>query len=232
MKVFLRLFLFITLLGYCLVVPAQTTITVKAGTRVIDYFPFQERYRYPEFIQGKVQFRNGMFTAAKLNYNILLGEMQFIQKRDTLAIGNVKDIDHVEIDLDTFYFDNGYLEILAGNGRATMAVKQYVKFMDVKKSGAYGDKNSTGAIDTYSSVTLGQGNRNYKLIINEDIVLSRNTEYYIGDPQNGFLPYRKNYITRLFPQQRSEIENYLKRNPVDFKEEDDLLRLTGFLIDL
>ena len=34
-------------------------VTVKAGTRVQDYFSFQDLYRYPEFIAGSVFFKNG-----------------------------------------------------------------------------------------------------------------------------------------------------------------------------
>jgi hypothetical protein len=208
------------------------TITVKAGTRVIDYFPFKERYRYPEFIQGKVMFKNDNYTVTKLNYSILQGEMQFIQSRDTLAIVNTKDINYVQIMLDTFYYDNGYLEVLAGHYPVIMAVKQYMKLSDRVKEGAYGTRSSTSAIQSYSSIYDAGGSRNYNLILQEDLLFSRNTVYYIGNNKNGFLPYTKSNVLKLFPLYRSTIVGYLKKNAVDFKLKEDLLQLTKFLQEI
>jgi hypothetical protein len=228
MKVILIFIFSLFLLSFALTAQEQKTITIKAGTRIIDYFPFIEQYRYPEFLDGKVLFKNSTFTAVKLNYNILLGEMQFIQKKDTLSIANVKDIDYVEIARDTFYYDNGYLEVLTGHDPVIMTVKQYVKFLDVKREAAYGT-SSIAAIDSYSSMFGASGTTVHKLILKEDIVLSRNTDYYIGSKKNSFFPYRKKNLLKFFPQYKTIIESYLKKNRVDFKAKDDLFRLTAFL---
>jgi hypothetical protein len=208
------------------------TIVVKAGTKVIDYFPPGERYRYPEFRDGKVIFKDNTFIATKLNYNILLGEMHFIQKRDTLALSNLRSVNYINVEEDTFYYDNGFLEVVAGTDPVIMAVKQYVKMLDVQKSGAYGTKSSTSAITSYSSMYGASGTTNYKLVLNEDILLSRKTEYYIGNKEDGFVLYRKKYLRKLFPEYKAHITDYLKHNKVDFTNRDDLIRLTGYLQQL
>jgi len=204
-------------------------ITVKPGTRIADYFPLEERFRYPEFMNGKVVLKNKKSNSAKLNYNILAGEMQFIQGRDTLSISNLTGIDYVEIAADTFYCDNGFLEVVTGQDPAIMAVKQYVKIVDTRKVGAYGSKNSTSAVETYGNYFKS---RNYEIVVNEELVLSKETEYYIGNTLNGFVLYRKNTLLKLFPRYKSDINNYINSNLVDFKDIDDLIKLTGFLQEI
>jgi len=52
-------------------------VTVRAGMRVVDCFSFDERYRYPEFVTGRIQVQSGVYAEAKLNYNFLSGEMEY-----------------------------------------------------------------------------------------------------------------------------------------------------------
>jgi hypothetical protein len=205
---------------------AQNIITVKAGTRVIDYFPAAERYRYPEFISGMVIFKDNTSIAARLNYNILTGEVQFIQKNDTLAITNTKAIDNVRILADTFYYDNGYLEVVAGRDPSIMAIKQYIKLVDVKKEGALGTRNSTTNSQTVDYIFNGTM---FNLICQEDLVLSKKTDYYLGNKSSGFFYYTKKNVLKLFPQKKSAIENFIKHNDVNFRNKVDLLQLTEFL---
>jgi hypothetical protein len=229
MKNIVLLFVSFFLIVSSLTGQERTTITVKAGTRVIDYFPFNERYRYPQFIQGKVMFNNDNFTVTKLNYSILYSEMHFIQARDTLSISNVKDIRYVQIMQDTFYYDDGFHEVLGGHDPAIMTIKKYVKLSDRTKEGAYGTRTSTGAVQSYSGIYDQGGRSNYNLILQEDYVFTRIADYYIGNTRDGFVFYKKNNLLKLFPDHKSEIEDYLKKNDIDFKSGDDLKKLTSFV---
>jgi hypothetical protein len=229
MKNITFLFVYLFLLVSPLTGQERTTITVKAGTRVIDYFPFNERYRYPEFIQGKVMFKNGNYTVTKFNYSILYGEMHFIQGKDTLSVANVKDIRYVQIMQDTFYYDDGFHEALAGYDPAIMTVKQWVKLSDKTKEGAYGTRTSTGSVQSYSGIYDQGGRSNYHLVLQEDYIFTRITDYYIGNTRDGFVLYKKNNLLKLFPDYKREIENYLKSNQINFKSREDLKKLTVYL---
>ena len=87
-------------------------ITVEAGTKVADKFPPSVRYLYPQFVDGKVFMKNGAVNNAMLNYNLLLGEIEFIQDRDTLVIARKKDVYIVTAAPDTFYYKNSYLKLI------------------------------------------------------------------------------------------------------------------------
>jgi hypothetical protein len=207
---------------------SQPTVTVKAGTKIIDYFPQRERYRYPAFIDGIAVFKGGTYTESRFNYNVLYGAMEFIQKGDTLAIANANQIKMVIIETDTFYFDNGYLEVLFSNGSCKLALKDYVKIVDTKKQAAYGMTSSTGSITSYSSISSSPGSF-YKLVVNDDLVVRKEKEYYLYTPENGFLLFKKSNLMQSFPGKEDEIKQYLKQNKVDFGRESDLMDLMKFL---
>jgi hypothetical protein len=206
---------------------SQESITVKAGTKIIDYFPRAECYRYPEFITGKVLFKDGTYTEARFNYNILFGEMQFIQHRDTLSIANANRISLVILDPDTFYYDQGYLEILFNKHPVEIALKHYVKIVDIKKSGGYGTTSSTSAISSYGSISASTGY--HKLQVSEDIVVREEKEYYIRAFGKGFELLRKNAVLQAFPEEEENIKQYLKEHKIDFRNEEDILDLMHFI---
>jgi hypothetical protein len=217
------------LLTTCLSAQKSEPVTVKAGTRVEDYFPFQERYRYPEFIDGKVFFRNGAYAATKLNYNFLIGEMEYIQLKDTLSLDNTADIMLIAIAKDTFYYDKGYLEQIF-NGQVKVALKQYIKLKEVQKKDSYGSSGSNSATDSYSTIqTAGQ---TYKLVINQDRVFQKMSEFYLATPSSGFVPFSKKKVMQLFPRKKDAIQDYLKSNKVDFDSKEELIRFAEYLVNL
>ena len=225
----------LTLIITCFIAFAATgqenqDFIVKAGTKIIDYFPLESRFRYPEFTPGKVFFKDNTYTGSRLNYNILYGEVQFIQKKDTLSIANTRDIKYVTIESDTFYFDRGYVEIVFNMGKSKLGLKQFVKMVDKQTQAAYGMTSSVSATDSYNSIPSSSGY--YSLNVNEDIRVRRVKDYYLGSENEGFELIRKNLILQLFPESEDEIKRYLKTNDVNFNNEADLMKLCQFLKDL
>jgi hypothetical protein len=205
------------------------TITVAAGTNVQDYFSFQQMYRYPKFTNGKVYFNNGATASSSLNYNLLSGEMDYSQSKDTLSIANPTDIKFIAIAKDTFYFDKGYLELIYSN-KFKVALKQRYKQLDVVNKDSYGSSGSNSATDSYNSLQTAQ--QSYKLVINQDRIYKKVSDYYLVTPTGTFVPFSRKKVMQLFPQHKETIEQYLKSNKVDFDLRDDLIRFAGYLSDL
>jgi hypothetical protein len=216
----------ILILNFSLSAQKTELVTVKAGTKVIDYFPLKERYRYPEFTTGQVLFKNGAGSTSKLNYNLLMGEMEFIQYRDTLSIIKKKDIRLIVVAQDTFYYDNGYLEQIAG-GQFKVVLKEYIKLKEILSKDSYGTSSSGSATNSYGYLP-SDGNF-YKLAANKDMVFQKTQEYYFATPSSGFVQYSKKNVIRFFPQKEDDIKAYLKSNKVDFDSREDLLRLADYL---
>jgi len=217
-------------LNFSLSAQKNDLITVRSGHRILDYFPFQERYRYPEFMVGKVFFKNNVFSVFKLNYNYLLGEMEFIQSGDTLIIANKKDMKYIQVAGDTFYYDKIYLEHIAFIGNMEITLSQYYKLKEIQKKDAYGVSSAGSATQTYGSLP-SDGNF-YKLSANEDLIFQKIREYYLSTGNSGIIPFKKKHILQVFPQYADDIKNYLKSNDVDFSSGDDLVKLSGFIAGL
>jgi hypothetical protein len=199
---------------------------VKAGTKVLDYFPVGERYLYPEFKEGQIIFKNGSINKARLNYNFVLGEIVFNQGKDTLAINRKKELRECIVDQDTFLYDNGFMKLIH-SGNVRVGFKQYVKFKDVLKKGAMGTTARGASIDSYNSMTA-IGNL-YDLVPDEDIELQKMKEYFISYSFSSFVQFRKKFVLDLFPQHTDEIKSYLKSYKVDYDSEKDLMRLADYL---
>lgn len=201
---------------------------MKAGSKIMDVLTPADVLFNPQFTDGKVFFRDGTVVAAKLNYNCLFDEIHFIDpKGDTLALANEKTISYISIDKDTFYYEQGYLRLLAGNHVARLAEKQVWRVGGNKVNGAFNTTSTTSAITSYTSYNTA-GSR-YSLAINEDVDLRKVRNYYFADNNNRFVQAGKKNLLMLFPKAQRQIERYLEENKVDFTKREDLEKVIQFL---
>ncbi len=208
---------------------AQTNSwTIKAGQEIKEAISPSVRFRYPEFVSGNVYFKDGTTSQAQLDFNLLNEEMQFINPNgDTLSIDNEATIKYITINNDTFYYSKVYLELVTSNPLIKIAKKQRLKVGEIKKIGGYEQASSTSAITSVSSLTHRAGVTN--LNQRAELLLLKETIYYIGDNYNRFSPANKKNVMKMFGRQELLIENFLTENKIKFNNEDDLKMLITFL---
>lgn len=196
----------------------------------MDVLTSADIYYYPLFTTGKVFFRDGSKAGAQLNYNLLYDQMLFIDtKGDTLALADEATIKYIAISKDTFYYNEGYLRMIS-SGDVILAEKQTWIVADVRKIGTHNKSTTTFAITSFSSYTNGSDAAKSKdLILNEDIVLRKETQYYFGDKFNYFVRAGKKGLLHLFQKKQQNVEDYLNENKVNFDKKDDLEKLLKFL---
>lgn len=207
---------------------AQTSWNVKAGQEMKDAISPAVKFRYPQFVSGSVYFKNGIVSQAQLDFNLLNEEMQFINPNgDTLSIDNEATINYITINNDTFFYSKGYLELLPGNASVKLAKKQRLKIGDIKKIGGYDQASSASAITSYSAINTG--GEYTKINQRADILLLKETTYYIGDNYNHFLQANKKNLMKMFSEKESLIANFLEEKKIRFNNEGDLKELINFL---
>jgi hypothetical protein len=202
---------------------------VLAGKKVEDCIPFEKRFRFSEFTTGKVFFTQGTNADAKLNFNFLTREMDYIQGKDTLTISNPTDIKQIIIEGNIFIMNKGYMEVIS-NSKIPVGIKQYFNLVNERKKDPYGDMAAGAASTSYSS--LHTDGHYYKLTQDHDRIFQKVTEYYLATSSSGFVPFSKKKVIQLFPQKKKEIEAYLKSSSVDFDSREDLIRFTEYLSGL
>ena len=229
------LLLFFILIGYT-DLPAQdsTLVTVKTGERVTDVLKSSDIYFYPRFIYSKVLFKDGTVADPYMNYNRLYDQMLFIsEKGDTLALTDEKNIEFIINDWDIFYYNKGYMRLIADDTVIKLAEKQVWVLADIRKMGTHNRPTTSVAITSLSHFSNGRdAAKSKELIMNEELVLRKETEYYFGDKYNHFVRASRKRVLSLFSKEQLTIENYLNEQKVNFDKKDDLEKLCKFLLQL
>jgi len=210
----------------CLSAQKYESVTVKAGTKVEDWFPYQTRYLYPQFITGKVFLKNGSSSPAALNYDMLLGEITFLKDLDTMVINRKNDLEMITIEQDTFIYRDTYYKIIH-SGRLKVCAKDKIKLIEIVKQGAFGTSNRSSAGESYGSMSINKDFIN--LVTTDDMVLRREAEFYILTSNNELVTFRKKKVIELYLNKKAEIERYLKSNKVNYESQEDILRFADWL---
>ncbi len=223
------LFLLFALMNYTgLFAQNRTTITVKAGSKISDVFTPTELFYYPQFTKGKVYFKDGTTSSAKLNYSLLVDEIQFIgPKGDTLSLADQQTIGVICIEADSFYYDKGYLRFVAGNRLVKLVEKKIWQVAETQRMGAFNTPTSTASINSQAFYNVN--GTTYNLVLNEELTLRKVELHFFMDRNSRVVPAGKKNLLKLFPKEQRRIETFLKDNQIDFTNKNDLEKIVQFL---
>lgn len=188
------------------------------------------KYQFEQFGKGTVHYWNGKSPTARLNYNLLLREMQFLSPTgDTLTLDQEQTIRKVEVNDAVFIFDPkaGFLKIMGEYGPTRLALSQSLKVAGVDRQGGYGQSSGVSSIKTYSSYSNSNSSISH-LDIKGDVVYSQQKTYFLVDQNNLVYPVSRRTILRLYSKHKSAVETYLHDKNVQFNEPEDLQRLLEF----
>jgi hypothetical protein len=205
----------------------RKTFRINPGERFTDAIPQAEIYSYPNFVQGTVYLKGDRYSTARLNYNALFGDMQFIdEKGDTLGLDNERTIQFIAIQKDTFYYDQGYLKLVATYDGTKLASRKFFSFTNKQKIGGFGELSSA-SIDAYDRISSGSTFN--ELVAKELVTLSQNNLLYVGDKFNHFKPANKKNLVAFFAKNEPVIKQYFEDNNVDFYSAEELTKLILFM---
>lgn len=201
---------------------------VKAGENVKDALGDSVVYKYPQFTEGVVYFKDGTASHGNLNLNVFNGEMQFIKPSgDTLAMADKGLTKYIVIQQDTFYYNKVFIQSLYGNAIAKLGEIEIMRQVDLKKQGAYGQMSSTSAIS--STNTYYSNNQFTKLALSEEVVFHKEVIYFIGDRFANFKPAYKKNILSMFNTNKTAIDTFIKNKDINLNRKDDLIKLVDFI---
>jgi len=196
--------------------------TIKAGETLAD----NAYYLFPSFTDGVVKMKDGGKSLSKLNFNMLLCQMQFINEHgDTMNIADPLAIDSIIINGKSFFYKKGYCEILYNADSLNLIVSRNVSYEPVK-IGAMGLSSHGGSIDSYA--TIRDDNNSKQLTINQDIYVVIESTYFLMNDKAEMLNASKSNFLSLFEKNKEAIKEYLKSNKTNYNKEADLKRLFVF----
>jgi len=188
----------------------------------INYFLF------PTFADGSVNLKNGGVIPEKMNFNLVLSQIQFIgPKGDSLVLSKPESIDSLHFGGSVFFYKDGYFEIPSGTDSVRLAIFRTVSY-EPMKIGALGIATHGGGMQSYTSIIAENGEKS--LTVNEDVSITEKTSFFFLKPDGEMQPASKSNLLKIFSNKKLVIENYLKSDKVNFNKVPDLIRALHFCV--
>ncbi len=194
-------------------------------------FKPNDRYRFQDFKEGYLITPAGKRSQSfKLNFNLFSGLPQFIDKKgDTLFLDD-QIARYVHMKETTYLngFSKHYYEIILNAMPVKLAIQREWRLARVEteftdRSGEKAINISRDGKNQIYSPSLG------RMVRNENKVYQRDSTYFFVDKNERIYKANENNFTRLFTDHKKKIENYLKEESIDFKKEEDLTKIFGFV---
>ena len=208
-------------------------IEVGSGDDLNEKVSTHLQYLFPEFTNGEVFFRNAPKASGVLNYNMLVGEMQFIHSEGVMALADVRNVTMISINNRKFYPYNNreFSEELLSTDKAQLRVRRKGTTVNYAQRGAFGTSSSTSSISSYSSIS--SGDRQYDLSVMGDILITLRYFYYLVGSNGKYIEIKNvKTFTKQFPAHRAQIEAFAKEHNIRFDREADLKALLVYCSEL
>lgn len=209
-------------------------VRVKNGQDATKYISAKDRFEYPDFQYGRLNYSNGKYAVSKLNYCYLLGEVMFIDVNgDTLAMADNNHVRFADIGTTRFYPvpENGFVEVVEDCGVMLLTKKIKYQKSGIEKKGAYQNNNEIGSIYNASTFTDING-RTTMLPANNTILLKPIVTYLFMDINHRFNKATKANLLKIFAKNKDVIEKYLDEQNIDYNNEDDLRKAVRYCSEL
>lgn len=176
-----------------------------------DTIPHELLYDLPAFTRGTIYLKDGTVDSYLFNYNCYRKEMQLLSDAgDTLQFIEPELMDSLVIDKLVYYYDKGYLLQLCKDNVYKIAIKKTIKFHQRVDSQSL----------TFEAPQTRTGMFNFDKVKFYPVV-----EYFIGDRFNHFRKANKSGFLKKFSEKKIGLREYIKENAIDFKKEEDIIKL-------
>jgi hypothetical protein len=188
------------------------------------------QFLFPKFSNGVVKMKAGNLYSASVNYNMIDEEVIFEQKGKYMALDKPELIDTVFIRNRSFVpVGKAFYEVVV-SGPAPFFIQHKSKLVPVGSTTAYGMKSQT--LGTTSVRTMQVGNQVRNLDVPENVTLSPASVYWVrkNNELEKFTSERQ--LLKLFPENEILLKDYIKKEKLDMKIREDLIKIGNYCNDL
>ncbi|MEJ1241381.1 hypothetical protein WBG78_24755 [Chryseolinea sp. T2] len=172
-------------------------------------------YRFNEFQDGTVVYQDGKMKTYgnALNYNRLSGDLEAIVSNDTLKASNSDFISTCILGSTTFLKrPEGFIEIVL-NGPVSVGVVRKLALVHSQSPSASVKKNIA---DNYNPSQVANNIADY------DREFAAQNQYYLIDTRGQIHLPSSSALYRIYPDQKKQIDQYIKAHQPDLRNESDL----------
>ena len=209
-------------------------LTARAQIQAYTTWP----YYYTDFQDGVMILSNGQQKKMPINIHLLKGDLHFIDDKGIIQMAPAGQFAAVQIGNDTFRRVGGYLmKVTPGPDEKHFIAVRSIADLSVlnETGGAYGTPATTASTQRITSVDLpGFVNTNHMEQMQHRETgkkLTIKNEYYVVVNGNAIKATKKDFASAVGPEKAAELKAFLKKNKINWKDEQSLLKLFDFLAE-
>ena len=184
----------------------------------------------PRFTRSIVKLKSGEVYTATLNYNTVDQEMVFMQKKLFMVLKDPQLIDTVFMANRTFIpFEKGFYELVI-KAPVTLYIqhKSYVEFEGYPT--LYGAKSQTTAPSYVRQIYGANGAIDLKIPAGYKVF--DDSQYWIRKENKMDAFKTKRQFLKIFPDKENELNRFINKNHIDFKNADNVIKLVNYCNEL
>lgn len=182
----------------------------------------------PDFVSGKVHFRNGNTQQAEFNYNRLFQQIIYRQKGLILALDKSSAVDTVYVGSRIFVpIDTFFCELNAPQLRQPLLTKYSCRVSRTAPSSAYFNTSQTGPVQDVTSFRFGVATP-YELKVPDNFTVENQTTFNVLEDDKLVQIKNVKSLQKLFPDKEDDIKGFVKDNNIDFKKQADVEKVLVF----
>lgn len=190
-------------------------------------------YKYAEYQQGKLFYKDHTENDARLNYNRVLGKIFYLDRMGKpVMLENPDALAMIAIAKDTFYyFDTNCVIKTTHFVNANLYEKQTILYEE--RNDATMRSNLDPVIIT-NGTGLPYSKEDFKTdnSLNKSSLFKIINDYYIADGSMKYFKASKKNLFDLFSDQREKIKEYLRQNEINFNVEADIVKALQYINSL
>ncbi len=199
-------------------------------------FPTEKKYRKPAFENGYlITVLEKRSQTLRLNFDLDAGLPQFInEKGDTLYVDKhlAKFVRINELIYFHDFSDNEHYEIVLNSSPVKLGIQRKWKLaryepvvmQQAKEAGIIVSGLQNTRYNTVYSPIFS------KMVRNENTIFKRDSSYFFIDKRDKVYKANERNLLKLFEKDKNRVNDYLQKESIDFKKEEDLIKLLQFAL--
>jgi len=226
----------ITILFFLYFIPSfsQENKIIRINTISQEGF-YTKGFIYPQYENGKVNFKDGSVAEAPLNYSVLNNQVYFLnRKKDTLILAHPETIKEVLINTDTFcFYKKDFIKKISHYSIApNLFEKKTLKYIGKEKKGPYGTYSGVSASESNSTFYDHQNEMVTYIALDENLIFSARSQFYITVSTDKFYLVTKSNLKKAFPEYDEKLKEFISSNKIDLDKRDGVLQLITYIQEL
>lgn len=205
----------------------EGSVTATSRDDLLSKLPAEVAYALPEFTSAQIFYINGTRFESVINICNVDNTVRYIDDNgDTLVMANASTVNKILVDEILYTQTNGYfVKVLGVFGQITLAERALFTFTEPEINTSYSNLPKSSSAQVFNTREMSDNSTKYDTPT--EIPYKLETRYILYKKGKGYT-CRLSAFTKLFPEKKKDIKEFVKNNKTDFSNKEDIMSLFAF----